>query len=130
MVDVPPGGQGQSQSQSVNNQPQFTLNIATANPELERRIFSGVHSPGRQLDRLGAVVEALIAALPAVTNSAQGKQAVDDFQQMQADILREKHRGNPRYVVEQLTELQRTDPATFAAVTAELRAWLNGLPPG
>jgi len=128
MGDEP--GQAQSQSQSVNNQQQFTFNIATSNPELERRIFSGVHSPGRQLDRMGAVIEALIAAVPGLTSDARAKQAVDDFQTMQADILREKHRGNPRYLVEQLKDLQRADPATFAMVTAELRAWLNALPPG
>jgi hypothetical protein len=128
MGDEP--GQAQSQSQSVNNQQQFTFNIATSNPELERRIFSGVHSPGRQLDRMGAVIEALIAAVPGLTGDVKAANAVDEFQKMQRDILREKHRGNPRYLVEQLNDLQRADPATFAAVTAELRVWLNTLPPG
>ena len=128
MGDEP--GQAQSQSQSVNNQQQFTFNIATSNPELERRIFTGVHSPGRQLDRMGAVIEALIAAVPGLTGDAQAQKAVDDFQTMQAEILREKRRGNPRYLLEQLKDLQGSDPATFATVTAELRAWLNALPPG
>ena len=49
---------------------------------------------------------------------------------MQADIEREKHRGDPRYLVEQLKELQGREPQTFATVTAELRSWLNSLPPG
>jgi len=129
--ETQPGAtQAQSQNQSINNQPQFTVNIATSNPELERRIFSGVHSPGRQLARLADVLEALIAAVPAVVQSPQGSQAVEAFRSMQADIEREKHRGDPRYLVEQLKELQSREPQTFTAVTTELRTWLNSLPPG
>jgi len=121
-----PLAQNQTQNQSINNQITF---VSSSDPELERRIFSGVHSPGRQLSRIARVVEALIAAHPALTEDPKAKQSVDDFQRMQADIEREKHRGNPRYVVEQLQDLQKKDPGTFAKVTGELRAFLNGLPP-
>ena len=130
MGNEPQTGPTQAQNQSINNQPQFTVNIATSNPELERRIFSGVHSPGRQLARMADVLEALITAVPAVVQSPEGSQAVADFRSMQADIDREKRRGDPRYVVEQLKELQGREPQTFATVISELRSWLNSLPTG
>ena len=126
MADEAPGAQNQSQSQS--NQQLVTINVATANPDLERRIFSGVHSPGRQLGRMADVIEALIAATPGLTNDPRAKDAVDAFRSMQADILREKHRGDPRYLVEYLEALQRTDPQGFPAIAEPLRTWLNGQP--
>ena len=127
---LPGPAQEQNQNQSITNQPQFTVNIATSNPELERRIFSGVHSPGRQLARMADVLEVLIAVVPDVAQSPEGTKAVEAFRSMQADIEREKHRGDPRYLVEQLKELQGREPQTFATVLSELRSWLNSLPPG
>ena len=127
MADQASNG-AQSQSQAQSNQQLVTVNIATTNPDLERRIFSGVHSPGRQLGRLADVVEALIAATPALTNDPRAREAVDAFRSMQADILREKHRDDPRYLVEYLEDLQRKDPQGFPAIVEPLRTWLNGLP--
>lgn len=127
MADEAPNG-AQSQSQVQSNQQLVTVNIATTNPDLERRIFSGVHSPGRQLGRLADVVEALIAATPALAADPRAKEAVDAFRSMQADILREKHRGDPRYLVEYLSDLQRQDPQGFPAIVEPLRTWLDGLP--
>ncbi|HET7539066.1 MAG TPA: hypothetical protein VFK05_04315 [Polyangiaceae bacterium] len=53
------GGSTQAQSQQQN----ITISVESAgDPDLERRIFGQVHSAGRQLRNLSAVVEVLLAA--------------------------------------------------------------------
>jgi len=61
-------GTGNAQSQS--QQQEITISVQSAgDPELERRIFAQVHSAGRQLRSLSAVIEVLLAAQKASNQS-------------------------------------------------------------
>ena len=128
-TDTPPSapaqGQTQSQSQAI------TINLQNSgDPGLEHRIFSNVHGVGRQLGKLAAVVDVLVAAQqeadPDFAQTPQARAALDAYRQMQADIEREKRRFDPQRYVEQLETLRADDPQAFAAFRERLRAWLDG----
>ncbi|MGC4089502.1 MAG: hypothetical protein QM756_16750 [Polyangiaceae bacterium] len=116
--------QAQSQQQSI------TISVESAgDPDLERRIFGQIHSAGRQLRNLSAVVELLLAAHGADPNFATSDEAratIETFKQMQLDILRAKSLRDPDKVISQLEALQKTDPAQFAVVTDRLKSYLAG----
>lgn len=112
--------QTQTQEQTV------TINLQNSgDPELEHRIFSQVHGVGRQLGRVAAVVEALLAAHeadPGFVPSPDARAAIDSFKLMQADIAREKRRRDPaERLIEQLEALRKDDPQAFASLRGRLR---------
>ena len=119
----------QSQMQKQVQQQFLTVSIdSSSDPDLEQRIFSQVHSAGRQLKTISSVVEVLLAALPAVPNFVQSdsmRSAIDAFEKMQFDILRAKGQLDSDKLVSQLEALQKTDPPKFADVRDRLKDWLK-----
>ena len=97
---------------------------------LLRRCFGQVHSAGRQLRNLAAVIEVLLsaqqAANPAFAQAGPDQEAVETFRRMQADILRAKSMVDPDHLISQLDALRRVDATAFAAVRERLNAWLPG----
>lgn len=124
-IEMPLPGQSQSQSQEQV----VTVNLnSSSDPELERRIFSQVHSAGRQLGHLAAVVKLLLDAREADPSFAQSEEAqatLEAFKAVQADIAREKKRRDPERLIERLENLKTTDPTTFTAIRERLRKWLD-----
>jgi hypothetical protein len=121
-----PGDTASTQNQS--QQQTLTISVASAgDPDLERRIFSQVHSAGRQLRNLSAVVELLLAshaADPNFAQSAEARAAVDAFKQMQLDILRAKSLQDPDKLFSELEALRKADPVAFATLRDRLKTWL------
>jgi hypothetical protein len=126
--EAPTNVQSQSQQQAV------TISIDSAgDPDLERRIFSQVHSAGRQLRNLSAVVEVLLAAHeasdPGFAQDGDARAAVETFKKMQLDILRAKSLRDPDQLIGQLEALRRVDATAFATLRDRLSAWLSGTGP-
>ena len=119
----------QSQNQQQEQQQFVTVSIKSSNdPDLERRIFSQVHSAGRQLKTISSVVEVLLAALKAGPNFVQSdsaRSAIDAFEKMQLDILRAKGQLDSNKLVSQLEALQKSDAPKFAEVRDRLKDWLK-----
>jgi hypothetical protein len=119
----------QSQQQSQRQDQVVTVNLnSSSDPELERRIFTQVHSAGRQLGNLAALVQLLLDAqrsAPGFASSDKDKETIAAFEAMQADIAREKQRRDPEILIERLEALRSTDPKTFAAIRNGLRDWLD-----
>jgi hypothetical protein len=115
---------GQSQAQ----QQQISINFQnSSDPTLELRILNRVHSAGRQLGRISAVVEVLLDAVaghPALTTEA-GSAAIAQFQKMVKDIEDSKQGYATDYFIAQLEALRTEDPAAYAATAARLRAVLG-----
>ena len=77
-------GEAPSNLQSQTQQQAITISVESAgDPDLEHRIFSQVHSAGRQLRNLSAVVEVLLAAHeatdPVFAQANEARAAVDAF---------------------------------------------------
>lgn len=119
---------------TANNQSQVqqtTFNLSfesSGDPALEGRIFSQVHSAGRQLRNISAVIEVLLAAHtaqdPNFAASGDAREAVDTFKQMQLDILRAKAAADPDRLIAQLDALRRVDSAAFSTLRGRLNQWL------
>jgi len=113
--------QSQSQSQSL------TITVeSSGDPLLEQRIFASVHSVGRQLGYLSAVVQVLLAAHEADSKIAPGsaaKTAIANFTRTQADIERAKRLREPERIFEQLRSA--TNDESRARKLHELRDWLD-----
>jgi hypothetical protein len=123
--DVSSNVQSQFQQQAI------TISVESAgDPDLERRIFGQVHSAGRQLSNLAAVIEVLLtaqqAANPAFAQAGPDQKAVETFRKMQADILRAKSTIDPDRLISHLDDLRRVDATAFAALRDRLSAWLYG----
>jgi hypothetical protein len=130
MPDAPTPTETQSQAQTQSQQQAITISVQSAgDPELERRIFGQVHSAGRQLRNIAAVVEVLLAAHaardPGFADGADARAAVDAFTKMQLDILRAKAPRDPDRVIRELEALRRADPAAFGDLRDRLNAWLK-----
>lgn len=128
--DAPANVLNQSQ-QNQTQQQTITISVESAgDPDLERRIFGQVHSAGRQLRNLAAVIEALLAAQqaadPSFAQNSPAREAIETFRQMQLDILRAKGSVDPDRLISQLDALRNTDAAAFAALRDRLNAWLPG----
>jgi hypothetical protein len=118
--------QSQSQSQSL------VVNIQnSSDPALERRIFSEVASEGRQLGLMADVLNILIAAYevnapkplePGILSS------INKYQEMQAQIEKEKKERAPERVIEALATMQIEDKETYLLVASRLRKWLSDQP--
>jgi hypothetical protein len=123
-------GNGNGQTQSQLQQQEITISVQSAgDPELERRIFGQVHSAGRQLRHLSAVVEVLIAAQaasnPAFAESGQAREAVEAFRKMQQEILKAKGLQDPERLIKELDALRQSDTQAFAQVRDQLTQWLK-----
>lgn len=122
-----------SQTQEQHQEQTVTVNVASSgDPVLETRIFRQVHSVGRQLGRLAAVIEILLqerAQSRSGPESDPAKERVlQDFRDMQAAIDAEKRKridelaGN---IVRELEDLKTRDPAAFDEVRRRLGEWLK-----
>jgi hypothetical protein len=121
MSSVDKNVQSQSQQQTIS------ISVQSAgDPDLERHIFSEVHSAGRQLRSLSAVVELLLAGRendpPFITPEA--RKTVDAFRDIQHDILLAKSLRNPDKLMSQLENLRKADPNGFDLVRDRLSKWL------
>ncbi len=116
--------QSQSQSQTI------TISVDSAgDPELEQRIFNKVHSAGRQLARLSAVLDVLLQvheSEPTFAATEADKRSIEQFREMQKEIAREKRAArDPERLLRELSSLQRDDPDGFASVRERLEALLR-----
>jgi len=121
-------GTGNAQSQS--QQQEITISVQSAgDPELERRIFAQVHSAGRQLRSLSAVIEVLLAAQKASNQSfgeeGEARNVIETFRKMQVDILKAKGLRDPNRLIKELDALRQTDAEAFASVRDQLTQWLK-----
>jgi hypothetical protein len=118
-----------SQQQTQRQDQVVTVNLnSSGDPELERRIFTQVHSAGRQLGSLATVVQLLLdtqRAVPGFASTDEDKASIDAFEAMQADIAREKRRRDPELLIERLEALKTTDPTTYSAIRDALKHWLS-----
>jgi hypothetical protein len=71
----------------------FTVNLGRSSaPEVEAEILEEVGSYGRQLGRIGDVLEVLVAKLPRDTLTEAERAAVEDFSSQMREIKRIKAR--------------------------------------
>jgi hypothetical protein len=72
----------------------FTVNLGRSSaPEVEADILDNVGSYGRQLGRIGEVLEVLVAKLPRDTLTEDERAAVEDFSSQMREIKRIKERA-------------------------------------
>jgi hypothetical protein len=74
----------------------FTVNLGRSSaPEVESEILDEVGSYGRQLGRIGDVLEVLVAKLPRDTLTEAERAAVEDFSAQMREIkaIKQKRRG-------------------------------------
>ena len=72
----------------------FTVNLGRSSaPEVEADILDEVGSYGRQLGRIGDVLEVLVNKLPRDTLSDHERAAVEDFSAQLREIRRIKQKG-------------------------------------
>jgi hypothetical protein len=121
--DASSSSQSQSQEQSI------TINMqSSGDPDFERHIFSQVHSVGRQLSRLAAVVEVLVAEHEAAAGNfpatPEGQAAIAAFKAMQADIQSEKQ-DRAEFFIKRLQAVRTSDPQAFATLRGQLQTWLE-----
>jgi hypothetical protein len=109
------------------------INVQSAgDPALERKIFGSVHSAGRQLGRICAVVELLLAQRagdPAFAADPRERAAVQAFQEMQRDIQREKQARDPQRIIDALEHMRQVDPDAFRELLPRLSQWVKEVPP-
>jgi hypothetical protein len=121
---------GSGQTQSQTQQQEITISVESAgDPELERRIFGQVHSAGRQLRNLSAVIDVLLAAQaatnPSFAQEGAARDAIETFRKMQTDILKAKSLRDPDRLIKELEALRQTDAPAFATVRDQLSQWLR-----
>jgi hypothetical protein len=110
--------QNQQQTQILNESHAVTVNVQSAgDPGLESRILNEVHSVGRQLGAISAVVEVLLTAQRgsqglALTPDAQ--HVIDKFTEIQADIRFEKQLREVEAALDEVRRHGRTAPKTQA----------------
>jgi hypothetical protein len=118
--------QNQSQSQSL------VVNIQnSSDPALERRIFSEVASEGRQLGLISDVLNILIAAYERNTPEPMEPgilSSIHKYQEIQAQIEKEKKERSPERVIEALETMRCEDNETYLLVASRLRNWLSDHP--
>lgn len=118
-------GDQQIQSQSQNTSLQLTI-ASSSDPALERRIFSSVASTGRQLGRITAVLDILVAAFErSATAETSAAEAIAAYRSMRAEIEREKAARAPERFIEALEALRSEDPRAFADLLPRLRQWMR-----
>jgi hypothetical protein len=125
MPDAP-----QNETQSQSQQQAITISVQSAgDPEMERRIFGQVHSAGRQLRNIAAVVEVLLAAHaardPGFADNGDARAAIEAFTKMQLDILKAKGPRDPDRLIHELEALRRADPTLFGQLRDRLTDWLK-----
>jgi len=117
------------QSQSQNQSQVVTLNLQnSSDPRLEAEILGKLHSAGRQLGRISAVVELLVQASAehAALRDPAAVEVLTAFRSMQDDIERAKRARRPEHYIAELERLRSEDPQAFAQLARELRDWLDG----
>ena len=79
----------------IGNQFSFlTVNLGNSSaPEVETEILDKVGSYGRQLGRIGDVLEILVSRLPRESLSKEEVEAIEDFSVQMREIKRIKHRN-------------------------------------
>jgi len=120
---------------SVQNQTQLqqlTFNFQnSSDPNLELRILNQVHSAGRQLGRISAVVDVLLDAVAGnyALGTVEGRAAIDDFRKMESEIAESKRAYSTEYFIARLEALRREDAPAYDATVSRLRAFLDAAPP-
>jgi hypothetical protein len=90
-------------------------------------ILNQVHSAGRQLGRISAVLDVLLDAVAGndALTTPSGSTAVGAFRQMESDIEAAKREyGSDRFITE-LTALKRDDPESYTELAGRLRTLLD-----
>jgi hypothetical protein len=116
------------QSQAQQQQQQVTINFQnSSDPKLELKILNQMHSAGRQLGRISAVIEVLLAAVDGSSALAteSGSAAVNQFRKMIQEIEKSKAHHSIDYFIAQLEALRRDDPAAYTKTESRLRAFLD-----
>jgi len=127
MSDTTSQSFNQNQAQST----QLTVNFQnSSDPNLEVRILNQVHSAGRQLGRISAVLNVLLDALAGNTalSTVAGSTAIEDFRKMENDISESKRAYSTDYFITKLEALRREDVTAYEATARRLRAFLDPAP--
>lgn len=128
MSDTPNQGFNQNQAQVQ----QVTVNFQnSSDPNLELRILNQVHSAGRQLGRISAVIDVLLDAVAgsgALTTQA-GSAAIDAFRRMEREIAESRRAHSIEYFIARLEALRREDVTAYDEAANRLRAFLDAAPP-
>src|SRR5262245_52526649 len=115
--------QTQSQVQTV------TLNLKNSgDPALEAHIFGELHSVGRQIGRISAVLEAVLDALQAspALQLPEAAAAIAAFRAVQADVEQAKEARKPENsIIEVLEQLRTEDRVAYDRSVGQLRAYLD-----
>jgi hypothetical protein len=121
-----------SQEQSQSQTQSQTLNLAlsfdnSGDPQFEQHVFNDLYSVGRQLGRVSSVLEIVLSALdgsPAL-QLPEAWQTIEAFHSMQLTIAKAKEERRPEQaIINELSELSKTDPAEHARVVAALNTYL------
>jgi hypothetical protein len=96
---------------------------SSSDPDLERRIFSQVHSAGRQLKTISAVIEVMLAALQSDPNFAKADlhRVPSTHSRICSSISCVPSACAIPTSCFSARRLQQIDPATFANVRDRLR---------
>jgi hypothetical protein len=121
-----------NQAFAQNQAQQLTVNFQnSSDPKLELQILNQMHSAGRQLGRISAVVDVLLGAVAgnnALATDAAST-AVSQFRQMLAEIAEQKRAHSTDYFIAQLEALRREDLNAYNATAGRLRAFLDAPDP-
>lgn len=123
-----PGNEPRSEQQTQMQSQVITVNLQnSSDPALEVEILGNLHSAGRQLGRISAVIELLLRASrdhPAL-QEPEAVRTLTAFQSMRDDIDRARRAHMPEHYIRELERLRRLDPEAFAHVAQELSDWLE-----
>lgn len=113
--------------------PQLFISYNSADAPIENHVLRRVGSYGKQLGTLLDAVQVLTSRLPAAELTPAERSAVDALTELRADVERAKadHRGEPvradlsradvDRLLEQLADLERTDPDAHRDLVGRLR---------
>ena len=117
--------------------PQLFISYNSADAPIENHVLSRVGSYGRQLGTLLDAVEVLTAHLPADELTPTERAAINALTELRADVERAKadFRGEPVHaelsradvdrLLDQLADLERTDPDAHRDLAGRLRGALG-----
>lgn len=107
-----------------------SVNYASSNPDMEAKIVRDVASYGRQLGKMMETLE-ILTRLPQVTAALDEKQkaAMDDFNTLAREICEAKEKMlmdelspfSLRSLLNQIKELEESNPELYTKVTGEIR---------
>lgn len=106
----------------------INIRESSGDPHLEERIFSKLHSPGRQLARVFDVLDLLLEAHSKDERFADDpttQARVQKFHSMRQEILLEKAKSDPRLLASALEALMKENGHRYDGLRELLNEWLD-----